>query len=54
MKTGQIPVLKLGRRLLVPTAGLRDLVGLTNAELQRQLAALELDEGSERPLAEAV
>jgi hypothetical protein len=39
VRTGQIPVLKLGRRLLVPTARLRDLLGLTNAELQRQLVA---------------
>lgn len=54
VKTGQIPVLKLGRRLLVPTARLRDLLGLTNAELQRQLAAVALDEANERPLAEAV
>lgn len=54
VRTGQIPVLKLGRRLLVPTARLRDLLGLTNAELQRQLVALELDEASERPFAEAV
>lgn len=52
VKTGQLPVLRLGqRRLLVPTARLRDLLGLTNDELARQLDELQ---AAEAGLARAV
>ena len=37
---GEIPVLRVGRRLLVPTARFRELLGCTDAELARQLAAI--------------
>lgn len=40
-RTGQLPVLRLGaRRMLVPTARLREMLGCTSEELARQIATI--------------
>jgi hypothetical protein len=43
-RTGQLPVLRLGpRRMLVPTARLREMLGCTAGELAHQIAAVEAE-----------
>jgi excisionase family DNA binding protein len=46
VKTGQLPTVRIGRRVLVPIAGLRALVGSLSA---KDLAADRLLSGEPRP-----